>query len=115
MEEFMHIQVNDREAMFQNLFHNLYIPASPSLEWNTGCWEACTDNCLMDFWVFPNGNLSIFTTLKPKSLQYKEPNKCVQHPRNLQLPTLPTLQDCSSWCKLMANQAKSHRRENGLL
>ena len=31
----MHIQVSDQynsEALFQNLIHNLYIPASPSLE-----------------------------------------------------------------------------------
>ena len=76
-------------------------------------YKMLTDNSLTDFWVFPNGNFSIFTTQKPKSLQYKEPIKRVQHPRNLQLPTLPTLQDCSSWCKLMASQAKSHRRENG--
>ena len=53
------------------------------------------------------------TTQKPKSLQYKEPIKRVhrfQHPRNLQLPTLPTLQDCSSWCWWPARPSHTEER-----
>ena len=107
MEESLHIHVNDKyssEEMFQNLFHNLCIPALPSLDWNTCCWGVwtakhwpITSSRISEYFLMeiqPFSAILHLTTQTPKSLQYKEPIKHVhrfQYPRNIQLPTLPTL------------------------